>query len=164
MRANRQADREKTKRQGEYTDGLRQKRGLGGQQMCAMPRPSRFQFPPVVRPRFRGLRLPAADDCSALACVGDDVSPPPFRFSVAFAVEGVDDPAEAGAVGLGAFACCGVFFALSGDDPGEDVDGVVCGIVAGGICAEDGAVDDMDGVNNECVDGPAFIVSGRNGP
>ena len=65
--------------------------------------------------------------------VGDAVSPPPpFRFSVAFAVEGVDDPEEA-AAGFGAFGCCGVPFVLSGDDAGEDVDGALCGIVAGGI-------------------------------
>jgi hypothetical protein len=56
-----------------------------------------------------------------------------LRFNVAFAIEGVDDPAEAGAVELGAFACCGVPFALSGEDAGEDVDGALCGIVAGGI-------------------------------
>ena len=61
------------------------------------------------------------------------LSPPPLRFNVAFAIEGVDDPAEGGAVGFGAFACCGVPFALSGEDPGEDVDGALCGIVAGGI-------------------------------
>jgi hypothetical protein len=56
-----------------------------------------------------------------------------LRFSVAFAIEGVDDPAGAEAAGLGAFACCGVPFPLSGDDDGEAVDGVFCGIAAGGI-------------------------------
>jgi hypothetical protein len=59
--------------------------------------------------------------------------PPPLRFNVAFAIEGVDDPAEGGAAGFGAFACCGVPFALSGEDAGEDVDGALCGSVAGGI-------------------------------
>ncbi len=96
--------------------------------------PSGRQFPPVVRPRFRGLRFAAEEDCSAFVVVGDAISPPPpLRFNVAFAVEGVNDPAEAGAVGLGAFACCGVPFALSGEDDGEDVDCALCGIVAGGI-------------------------------
>jgi len=92
------------------------------------------QFPPIVRDRlFRELRF-TTEDCSALAVVGDAVSPPPpLRFSVAFVVEGVDDPAEAEAVGLGALVCCGVPFPLSGDDPGEDVDGAFCGMVAGGI-------------------------------
>jgi hypothetical protein len=95
--------------------------------------PSGRQFPPVVRPRFRGLlRFAAAEDCSEFAVVGDPVSPPPpLRFSVAFACEGVDVPTEAGAVGLGAWACCGVPFALPGDNAG--VDGALCGIVAGGI-------------------------------
>jgi len=92
------------------------------------------QFPPVVRKRFRLPRFAAAEDCSALAVVGDAVSPPPpLRFSAAFVIEGVDDPAGAGAVGLGAFVCCGVPFPLSGDDPGEDVDGALCGMVAGAI-------------------------------
>ena len=95
--------------------------------------PSGCQFPPVVRPRFRGLlRFAAAEDCSAFAVVGDAVSPAPLRFSVAFAIEGVDDPAGAEAAGLGAFAYYGIPFPLSGDDDGEAVDGVFCGIVAGG--------------------------------
>jgi hypothetical protein len=61
------------------------------------------QFPPVVRPRFRGcgLRFAAAEDWSALEVVGDAVSPPPpLRFSGG-CVEGVDD-AGAEAAGLGA--------------------------------------------------------------
>jgi hypothetical protein len=92
------------------------------------------QFPPVVRPRFRGLRFAAAEDCSALEVVGDAVSPPPpLRFNVACAVEGVDDPEGPAAAGFGAFDCCGVPFDLSGDDAGEDVEGALCGIVAGGI-------------------------------
>jgi hypothetical protein len=87
--------------------------------------PSGRQFPPVVRPRFRGLlRFAAAEDCSAFAVVGDAVSPP-LRLSVAFCIEGVDDPTEAEAAGLGAFACCGVPFTLSGDDDGEDADGAL---------------------------------------
>jgi hypothetical protein len=56
-----------------------------------------------------------------------------LRFSDAFDNEGVDDPGGAEAVGLGAFACCGVPFALSEEDDGEDVDGALCGIVAGAI-------------------------------
>jgi len=109
------------------------------------------------------LRFPAADDVSAFEVVGDEVSPAPLRFSCAFTIEGVDDPAERGASGLGAFACCGVPFPLSGDDAGEPVDGALCGIVAGVICAEDGAVDKL-GVYNECVDGPGFMPSGKNWP
>ena len=109
------------------------------------------------------MRFEAADDVSAFEVVGDVVSPPPLRFNCAFINEGVDDPAEGGAVGLGAFACCGVPFPLSGDDAGEPVDGALCGIVAGGICAEDG-VDDKLGVYNECVDGPALMPSGKNWP
>jgi hypothetical protein len=120
------------------------------------------QFPPVVRPRFRELRFAAAEDWSALETVGDAVSPlPPLRFSVAFAIEGVDDPAGAGAAGLGAFACCGVPFGLSGDDAGEDVDGALCGIVAGGMWADDGAVDGKLGVYNVCA---APRLSGGNCP
>lgn len=109
------------------------------------------------------MRFAAADDVSAFEVVGDVVSPPPLRFSCALAIEGVDDPAE-GAIGLGAFACCGVPLPLSGDDAGEPVDGARCGIVAGGICAEDGAVDDKLGVYNECVDGPVVMPSGKNWP
>ncbi len=88
---------------------------------------------------------------------------PPLRFSCACTIEGVDDPADCGATGLGAFACCGVPFPLSGDDAGEAVDCALCGIVAGGICAEDG-VDDKLGVYNECVDGPVLMPSGKNWP
>ena len=87
-----------------------------------------------TRPRSPGLCFAAEEDSSAIAVVGDAVlPPPPLRFNVAFTIEGVDDPTEAGAVGLGAFVCCGVPFALLGEDAGEDFDGELCGIVAGGI-------------------------------
>ena len=119
----------------------RQKRGEASTQTISTNRvrirgdnntcPDGRQFPPVVRPRFRGFRFPAVD-CSAFAVVGEFVSPP-FRFSCAFCIDGVDDPAGADAFGLGAFVCCGVPFALSGDDDGEDADGAPCGIVAGVI-------------------------------
>src|SRR6267378_2990483 len=102
---------------------------------------ARCQFAPYVRPRFRGFRFDAADDVSAFDVVGEVIMSPPLRFSCACTIEGVDDPADCGATGLGAFACCGVPFPLSGDDAGEAVDCALCGIVAGGICAEDG-VDD----------------------
>ena len=125
--------------------------------------PSGCQFPPVVRPRFRGLlRFAAAEDCSAFTVVGDAVSPAPLRFSVAFAIEGVDDPTGAEAAGLGAFACCGVPFPLSGDDDGEAVDDVFCGIAAGGSVDDDVGI--IFGVYSECVEGPAPIFSGKNGP
>jgi hypothetical protein len=165
MRANGRADR-KRKRKKKASTQTSFDNGLGRQQKTC---PNGRQFPPVVRPRFRGLRFAAVEDCSAFVVVGDAVSPPapaptPLRFNVAFAIEGVDDPAEAAVVGLGAFVCCGVPFVLSGEDAGEDVDGALCGIVAGVIWAEDGAVDDIVGVYSECVDGPALIPSGMNGP
>lgn len=117
------------KRGGEYTDCF-DKSGQD-QEDNKTHAPNGRQFPPVVRPRFRGFRFPAVD-CSAFAVVGEFVSPP-FRFSCACCIEGVDDPAGADAFGLGAFVCCGVPFALSGDDDGEDADGAPCGIVAGVI-------------------------------
>lgn len=128
MRANGRADREEKTERGEAsthavsTDRVRIRRTTN---TC----PDGRQFPPVVRPRFRGFRFPA-EDCSAFAVVGEFVSPP-LRFSCAFCIEGVDDPAGADAIGLGAFVCCGVPFALSGDDDGGDADGALCGIVAG---------------------------------
>lgn len=129
MRASRQKKKEKKRKASTQTSF-----DTTGEEDIKKTCPSGRQFPPVVRPRFRGLRFAADEDCSAFAVVGDAVSPPPpLRFNVAFANEGVDDPAEAGAVGLGAFVCCGVPFALSGEDAGEDVDGALCGIVAGGI-------------------------------
>ena len=157
------ASRQKKKRKKRRVHRQVLTTGLGRQQKIC---PNGRQFPPVVRPRFRGLRFAAVEDCSAFVVVGDAVSPPPpapLRFNVAFAMEGVDDPAEAAAVGLGAFVCCGVPFVLSGEDAGDDVDGAFCGIVAGVIWADDGAVDDIVGVYSECVDGPALIPSGMNG-
>jgi hypothetical protein len=160
MRANERADKGRDREgteEGEYNFN---RNGSCGQ--TSKHGPIARQFPPVVRPRFRGLRFAAAEDWSALETVGDAVSPPPpLRFSVAFAIEGVDDPAGAEAAGLGAFACCGVPFGLSGDDAGEDVDGALCGIVAGGMWADDGAVDGKLGVYNVCA---APRLSGGNCP
>jgi hypothetical protein len=129
MSANVRADKE-VRKEGRRVHRLFRQigSGSGGQQDTC---PNGRQFPPVVRPRFRGFRFPAVD-CSAFAVVGEFVSPP-FRFSCAFCIEGVDDPAGADAFGLGAFVCCGVPFALSGDNDGEDADGAPCGIVAGVI-------------------------------
>jgi hypothetical protein len=118
------------RREARYKDSFDRTGVRKGRQTHA---PSGRQFPAVVRPRFRGLlRFAVAEDCSTFAVVGDAVSPPPLRFSVAFGIEGVDDPAEAEVAGLGACACCGVPFALSSDDDGEDVDSAFCEIAAGG--------------------------------
>lgn len=103
------------------------------------------------------------EDCSAFAVVGDAVSPPPpLRFNVAFAIEGVDDPAEGGAVAhLTAVAYLSPCHAKM---PGKTSMVLFAGSLRVGSELKMVSCDDMVSVYSECVDGPALIPSAMNGP